>query len=261
MGMPFSAVISIAVVVVLYFSPALIDRFVVEPFRPYLPGATAPPPGVEAARAPLGLPPAASPSKAFVLQPVSDLSQPFVAYDPCRPIHYAVRPENAPAGGEELIRQAVAEVSAATGLRFVSDGTTAEAPGDQRKPYQPDRYGNRWAPVLIAWSTPAQSPRLEGKVAGFGGSARAEASDRRSAFITGQVVLDAPDLSTIMQRPNGPMQVRAIIMHELGHVVGLDHVDDPTQLMNAENSGVLGFAEGDRAGLAVLGGGPCIPEL
>lgn len=261
MGMPLSAVLSIALVAVLYFSPALFQRFVVEPFRPYLPGATAPPPGVEEARAPLGLPPAASLSKAFVLQPVADLPQPFVAYDPCRPIHYAVRPDNAPAGGEQLIRQAVAEVSAATGLRFISDGTTAEAPSDERKPYQPDRYGNRWAPVLIAWSTPAESPHLEGKVAGVGGSARVQASGSRSAFVTGRVVLDTPDLTAIMQRPNGPLQVRAIIMHELGHVVGLDHVNDPKQLMNAENSGVLGFAEGDRAGLAVVGGGPCIPEL
>ena len=261
MGMPLPAVLSVALIVVLYFSPALLQRFVLEPFRPYLPGATAPPPGVEAARAPLGHPPATAPSKAYVLQPASNLAQPFVAYDPCRPIHYAVRPDNAPPGGEQLVRQAVEEVSAATGLKFVNDGSTSEGPSDQRKSYQPDRYGNRWAPVLITWSSPAESPRLEGKVAGFGGSARAETTDRRSAFVTGQVALDAPALQEIIQRPNGPLHVRAIIMHELGHVLGLDHVDDPKQLMNAENAGIIAFAEGDRAGLAVLGGGTCIPEL
>lgn len=261
MGMPLPAVLSVALIVVLYFSPALVDRFVLQPFRPYLPGATAPPPGVEAAKAPLGLPPTASPSRAYVLEPASDPAQPFVAYDPCRPVHYAVRRDSAPAGGEELVRQAVAKVSAATGLRFVNDGSTSEAPSDQRKSYQPDRYGNRWAPVLIAWSSPAESPRLAGKVAGFGGSTRAGTAERRSAFVTGQVALDAPALQEVMQRPNGPLQVRAIIMHELGHVVGLDHVNDPKQLMNAENTGITEFAEGDRAGLAVLGNGPCIPEL
>ncbi len=155
----------------------------------------------------------------------------------------------------------MAEVSAATGLRFVNDGTTSEGPSDERKPYQQDRYGHRWAPVLIAWSTPVESPRLEGKVAGFGGSVHVAASTHHSALVTGEVALDAPALEEIMQRPSGPLLVRAVIMHELGHVVGLDHVDDPKQLMNAENTGVTEFADGDRAGLAVLGSGACVPEL
>jgi hypothetical protein len=260
-GKSLPAVLGIALLVGLYFSPSLFERFVLEPFRPYLPGATVPPSGVEAAHFPLGHPPVTSPSDAYVLQTSPDPAQPFVAYGPCRPVHYVVRPENAPIGGEQLIHQAVAEVSAATGLRFVNDGPTSEAPSEQRKAYQADRYGNRWAPVLIAWSTPVESPRLEGKVAGFGGSVRAEAAGHPSALVTGQVALDAPALEEIMQRPEGPLLVRAVIMHELGHVVGLDHVDDSKQLMNAENTGITAFADGDRAGLAVLGRGACVPEL
>lgn len=50
-------------------------------------------------------------------------------------------------------------------------------------------------------------------------------------------------------------------MHELANVVGLDHVDDPTQLMNPEGTNVTEFAAGDLAGLARLGGGQCVPEL
>lgn len=255
------AVLGIALLVGLYFSPTLFERFVLQPFRPYLPGAAMPPPGVEAADSPLGHPPVTSPSSAYVLQPSPDPAQPFVAYDPCRPVHYVVRPDNAPIGGEQLIHQAVAEVSAATGLRFVNDGPTSEGPSEQRKAYQADRYGNRWAPVLISWSTPIESPQLEGKVAGFGGSGHAGASGRPLALVTGQVALDAPALEEIMQRPDGPLLVRAVIMHELGHVVGLDHVDDSKQLMNADNTGITAFADGDRAGLAVLGSGACIPEL
>ena len=74
-------------------------------------------------------------------------------YDPCRPIHYVVRPDGAPPGGAELIRTAVAQVSGATGLQFVDDGPTQEAPSTDREAYQPELYGRRWAPVLIAWST------------------------------------------------------------------------------------------------------------
>jgi hypothetical protein len=255
------ALLGITLIVGLYFSPALFERFVLQPFRPYLPGATAPPPGVEAADSPLGHPPETSPSRAFALQPSQDPAQPFVAYDPCRPLHYVVRPDNAPHGGDQLIHRAVAEVSAATGLRFVNDGLTSEGPREQRKAYQADRYGNRWAPVLIAWSSPRESPRLEGDVAGYGGSGQVAAAGGPAVLVTGQVALDAPALAEIMQRPDGPLLVRAIIMHELGHVVGLDHVDDTKQLMNAETTGIREFAGGDRAGLALLGSGACVPEL
>jgi hypothetical protein len=258
---PIPAILGIVLIVGLYFSPALIERFLLQPFRPYLPGATAPPPGVEAADSPLGHPPETSPSRAFALQTSPDPGQPFVAYDPCRPLHYVVRPDNAPLGGDQLIHQAVAEVSSGTGLQFVNDGLTPEGLSEHRKAYQADRYGNRWAPVLIAWSSPEESPRLEGNVAGYGGSGHVAAPGGPAVLVTGQVALDAPALAEIMQRPDGPLLVRAIIMHELGHVVGLDHADDANQLMNAENTGITEFADGDRAGLAVLGGGACVPEL
>ena len=65
----------------------------------------------------------------------------------------------------------------------------------------------------------------------------------------------------VLQWPEGSRYARAVVMHELAHVVGLDHVDDPTQLMNPEGTDVTEFAAGDLAGLARLGGGQCVPEL
>jgi hypothetical protein len=41
-------------------------------------------------------------------------------------------------------------VHVATGFKFVFDGMTDEAPNKERKAYQPDRYKDRCAPVLIA---------------------------------------------------------------------------------------------------------------
>ena len=50
--------------------------------------------------------------------------------------------------------------------------------------------------------------------------------------------------------------------HEFGHLVGLDHVDDPTQLMYPSTSpAVSTFGGGDLAGLAALGSGACAPNV
>ena len=251
----------LVLVVVLHLASALADRALLPVALPHLPGAAAPPRGVEASDRPLGTPPAVTPSERYRLHPSPDPDQAVVAYDPCRPVHYVVRPDHAPEGSEELVAQAVTEVSAATGLRFVHDGPTTEAPGDRRDTYQPGRYGKRWAPVLIAWSEPGENPGLAGDVVGLGGSSYAKAPGGTLVYVAGQVTLDAPDMAKMLQHPGGTAQVRAIIMHELGHVVGLDHVDDPTQLMHADNVGVTGFADGDRAGLARLGAGACVPQL
>ncbi|MCU1436346.1 MAG: peptidase [Pseudarthrobacter sp.] len=256
-----ATVLGLALVVVLYFTPTLFDRYVLPAAAPHLPGAKVPPPGFEAAPSPLGLPPASSGSTAYVLQKSPDPGQPFVAYDPCRPVHYVVRPDNAPPGTDRLIQEAVAAVSAASGLQFVDDGTTDEGPSEARETYQPDRYGKKWAPVLITWSTPEEAPELAGKVAGTGGSASVQIPGEPYVSVTGQVTLDAPGLAETLARPDGPPLVRAIIMHELAHVLGLDHVDDPTQLMHEENTGQFDFGEGDRAGLALLGTGACVPRL
>jgi predicted Zn-dependent protease len=80
-------------------------------------------------------------------------------------------------------------------------------------------------------------------------------------YITGQVVLDGPDLARAVAADEQAV-VRGIIAHELGHLVGLDHVDAPDQLMYPETDGtVTEFQAGDVRGLARLGAGACFPEI
>lgn len=232
------------------FSPAQSSRSV-----------NAPTPGKEEAERPLGAPaPVAVASSAYRF--VFTNSTAPVAYDPCRPIHYVTRLQGAPAAGAAMISQAIAQVSAATGLHFVDDGTTAESASRDRRAYQPERYGDRWAPVLIVWTSAVENPDFAGDRAGQAGSTAASRRDGTRVYVSGQVELDGEKLARIATLPNGRNEAGAIIQHELGHLVGLDHVGDATQLMFATSTGaVTSYAAGDLSGLAMLGRGTCAPDL
>lgn len=183
-----------------------------------------------------------------------------VGFDPCDTIHYVIREANAPAGGDKLIQDAVAKTAKATGLVFVYDGTTTESPVADREKYQPERYGDRWAPVLISWTTPDEMPSFIGDVAGFGGSSPVQAGEAPWTYVTGQVQMDGPAAQKLIDQ--GSMaEVGAILLHEMGHVVGLGHSANKQDLMYRSTDGtVTGFGPGDLAGLALLGNGPCVPE-
>ncbi len=221
-----------------------------------------PPPGRDAQPRPIGHPPPLpaedGPFRFVATQPGSGAP---VAYDPCRPIHLVVNDRTAPTEGDAVFREAVARMSEATGLLFLIDGPTDEAPIDQRAPYQPERYPDRWAPVLVAWSDAVESPDLQGSIAGEAGSSWFELAEG-SLYVSGSVVLDGPDLAEAMDVPGGRDLARGIILHELGHLVGLDHVDDASQLMYRQTNGeVTDFGAGDLRGLSQLGTGRCFPNV
>ena len=184
-----------------------------------------------------------------------------IAYDPCRAIHWVTNDRLAPEGAEGLTAEAVAMTGRATGLRFEDDGESSEPAEIQREAYQPDRYGDRWAPVLVAWTDPDEVADLEGFTAGVGGSvAWQEAAGSHAVYVSGIVFLDGPQMADVIEVA-GPEAARAIILHELGHLLGLDHVDDRVELMHPETSGATAFGPGDLQGLALLGKGRCFPGV
>ncbi len=73
--------------------------------------------------------------------------------------------------------------------------------------------------------------------------------------------LDASKLGVMLRQPNGSLSVQAVILHEVGHVLGLAHVNDPNQLMYPRGSHVTDYGPGDLAGLARLGASTCAPWL
>lgn len=219
-----------------------------------------PPVPVDARDEPLGRPPlsrSASTDYVFMQRTGGPTSAP-VAWDPCRPIHIVVNSADAPPEADRLLAEGASEISRATGLQFVVEGPTDEPPSENRPAINGARYGNRWSPVLLAWTNPTVVPRLAGDVAGLGGpdgATYAKSVDQH--WVSGLVYLDGPTFRAIMRRPDGWAQARAIVMHELGHLVGLTHVTNQHELMAARNDGRTTFGDGDLEGLRQLGVGRC----
>ncbi|MBW3662329.1 MAG: hypothetical protein KY469_04440 [Actinobacteria bacterium] len=175
-------------------------------------------------------------------------------WDPCEPIAWVLSDGGAPDGAVDDLEQGFERIAEVTGLTFTYEGEVDEVPSRDRAIYQPDRYGDRWAPVLVAWTSPDQSE------VPLGSDDRAvsvpisiDTSDGPPEFVSGQVVFNA-------ERPLAPgfddrhASWGAAILHELGHLVGLDHVADPRELMFEQVTfGPVEWGAGDLGGLAALG--------
>lgn len=198
-----------------------------------------------------------------------------VRWNPCDPIHYVINPASAPATGVVDVREAFGRISAATGITYIDDGLTDEEGSRRRARYQPERYGERWAPILVYWrSGPQETEDIE--IVGGGFPTRVG-----DVFVTGVLFLNAEAVTDFTTRapleggfgpdpeglgPIGPAGVTwgRVILHELGHLMGLAHVRDPAQLMYPETTDHTTrptmFAAGDLAGLQQVGAAAgCLP--
>lgn len=224
----------------------------------------------DAADSPLGEPSrgsGAGDSEAFAFMAVQEgeADEP-VTYDPCVPIHLVVDPRTMVEDGMTLLDEALERVRDATGLVFVVDGLVEEdsagaGAGAEAAPAEGDDLRGQdggWAPVTVTWSDAEASPKLDDEVAGYAGSASVERDGHRW-FVTGSVVLDGPQLEKILDSRGGWRSARAVLMHEVGHLVGLDHVDAPGQLMQPEGDDeITDWGAGDLTGLAAVGTGRCV---
>lgn len=171
----------------------------------------------------------------------------------CEPIRYMVNPKHGDDYFVDWVEYAVEEVAAATGLVFVYEGVTGQAPTSESD--FDLNTAEEWDPVVIQFANEEQIPDLEGSVAGLAQVRQIENTyTGTTRYVTGNIYLD----ETLIYEPavnQEPAYVR-VLRHELGHLVGLGHVDDPTQLMH-ETPTVHEFQDGDLTGLSKLGGGPC----
>lgn len=173
-----------------------------------------------------------------------------VGYNPCRELHYRIHLGNGPLNGVLLVQQGIEKLRAATGLTFVYDGPTDTIPTTGTA-YRPD------SPIWVGWAradeTDLWAANGGDNIAGLGGSSMVTGLDGKRVYTTGYALM-RPDNSLPPMFSQGENE-GAVLLHELGHVVGLDHVADEREIMHG---GVTpfsgdGYGPGDLNGLWLLG--------
>lgn len=173
-----------------------------------------------------------------------------VRWNPCDgPITVRV---NAPADALADVQAALAAARAATGLDFQYAGTTAFLPSSTNVASQP-------ADLVIAWATRAQSDHWSPGAIGVGGwQSRGTSTDGSHwtwKITSGFVVVD-PSAPVVPGFGRGATR-GALLLHELAHALGLDHVTAVDQVMYPSLSSTSwgSYGAGDLAGLAKVGAG------
>ena len=194
---------------------------------------------------------------------------PVARWNPCGgPIGYRVNLAHAPGGAMADVRGAIARLGSATGLRFVYRGTTRIMPGRSWQPPYPADTG-----IVIGWDRPSRN-KLLGSIhslgrgittVGVGGSFWVSGYVDRAGRPALEIVEGFALLSSTARMTPGFGRGSAsglqgtrgqLLMHELGHAVGLDHprVADRTEIMSPVLSRKLArWGAGDRIALRRVG--------
>lgn len=182
------------------------------------------------------------------------LWNPIVRWNPCRAITYRVNTTQAPAGALDDVKGALRRITYATGIKFTYLGATRIIPQGRSQ----ETYGK--ARLVIAWAKASQSHLFDPypDAAGVGGAEAASGvvdpnGNNVMGLYTGRLVVNTKynDLTGGF----GNTQTRGmLLLHEMGHVMGLDHVTDDTQVMYPSiQSRRAEYGRGDLAGLSRLG--------
>jgi len=174
----------------------------------------------------------------------------YARWDPCRTIGYRVNARQATSGAITDVKGAFKRLGQATGFHFAYRGTTTGIP---------QNGGNSWYPagtqIVVAWARPSQSSMLRlysnavavGSAITSGGYVNGDGTSV-SRILRGAVVIDS---GRHYRGGFGTGTTRGdIVLHELGHTMGLGHVGSSKQIMYPKmTAGLARLGKGDLGGL------------
>ncbi|MGZ4768631.1 MAG: hypothetical protein ACXVLX_08080 [Ilumatobacteraceae bacterium] len=164
-------------------------------------------------------------------------------WNPCQPIRYSVNLGGYDPSARTVINEAIERLQAATGLPLIPAGDTTFTPTSAT----PTQSGTGSSDIVIALSDSAHTDLVPGSIVGMTNISYT------SVILKASVVVDMGDVAS---RPEwSSTGAGPVLLHELGHAVGLAHVGDATQVMNAIASpgGPITYGAGDLTGLWQVG--------
>jgi len=173
----------------------------------------------------------------------------------CAPIRFVIRKERMPAGGKELVLEGFQRVANVTGLTFRWDGFTDDVYDFNQRRFRFPWEAEQQA-LWVGWANDSEIPDMgprndaAGFVVGLGGPGLiTERDDGQFEILGGAVALRA-DWEAPVAFGRGEVWGN-VFLHEVGHAMGLDHVNDRGEQMypSVQRDGPDTYGPGDTRAL------------
>jgi len=183
-----------------------------------------------------------------------------VRWNPCQTIRWRINLTYAPHGALSDTKEAFSRLARNTGMTFSYAGTTSRIP---QKNWSDHVTTDTKPNIIVAWAKPGsgtgRSTLLPSGAAGYGGWAArtwvtTDGENHPMRILAGFALLNRNTNSLAGGYGSGETRGQ-LILHELGHAIGLEHTSDKHQIMYPTllNRLRTSYGDGDKTGLDKLG--------